>query len=123
MSTRIVALREKHGLSLSRLADLAGISKSSLHEIENGEHPRPSAANLWAIAEALGTTFEYLLVGEEPAQPERTDSIPPSLEAFARKKRIPLEDKLGLALIQHQGRQPEKPEDWAFLYEVIRRCC
>ena len=119
---RIVALREEKYLSLSQLADLAGIAKSSLCEIEGNHNARPSAASLYAIAEVLETSIGYLLGREDPPAPRPAEAFPASLEAFARKKRIPLEDKRGLAQVSYKGRQPQKAEDWEFLYEALKRC-
>lgn len=123
IGARVVALREARGWSLSYLADLARISKSSLHEIESNVNARPGAATLFSIAEVLETSIGYLL-GREP-EPERApaESFPPALEAFARKKRLPLEDKRGLAAVSYRGRQPQTLEDWAFVYEALKRCC
>jgi transcriptional regulator with XRE-family HTH domain len=119
---RVRTLREEQYLSLSGLADLAGIAKSSLHEIESNHNARPSAESLYSIAEVLGTSIGYLL-GREPAPaPRPAEVFPESLEVFARKKRIPLEDKRGLARAFYQGKQPLKADDWAFLYEALKRC-
>jgi transcriptional regulator with XRE-family HTH domain len=58
---RIRALRKDRGLTLDALADLAGMSKSYLWELENKDPPRPSAEKLAGIAKALETTVDYLI--------------------------------------------------------------
>jgi len=57
---RITELREKKGLSISQLAKLSGISKSTLWEIENNKIS-PTISTLWSIANALGVPFSELI--------------------------------------------------------------
>lgn len=53
--------RETSGLSLKALGDIAGISDSEIHKIENGTRKNPSWENLCKIATALGShPFEIL---------------------------------------------------------------
>lgn len=58
---RLRALRKKKGLSLDRLAEATGTSKSYLWELENREVPRPSAEKLAALARALASTVGALM--------------------------------------------------------------
>ena len=58
---RIRTLRKKQDLTLDKLADQAGLSKSYLWELENKAPPRPSAEKLAGIAQALQTTIDYLI--------------------------------------------------------------
>ncbi|BAB67183.1 helix-turn-helix domain-containing protein [Sulfurisphaera tokodaii] len=57
---RITEIREKKGISVTQLAKMAGISKSTLWEIENGKIS-PNISTLWSIANALGVTFGELI--------------------------------------------------------------
>ncbi len=57
---RISRLRGERGITLSGLAEIAGISKSTLFAIESGES-NPTISTLWAIADALNVPFEELL--------------------------------------------------------------
>lgn len=122
---RIKALREERGWSLSALASTVLISKSYLHDLENGTAANPSAEILYNIAVALGTTVGYLLgrrANPLVLDPEETPpDIPASLEEFARDADVPDEDKRRLACIKYHGRQPKTKEDWAYLYETIKR--
>ncbi|MDQ6423279.1 helix-turn-helix domain-containing protein [Paenibacillus sp. LHD-117] len=61
---RIKSLREKKGYSITKLADLAGVSKSYLSYIERNVQNNPSLQVLAKIAYHLDTNIEYLL-GEE----------------------------------------------------------
>lgn len=63
---RIKALREKKGYSITKLADLAGVSKSYLSYIERNVQNNPSLQVLAKIAYHLDSNIEYLL-GEELA--------------------------------------------------------
>lgn len=58
---RIRTLRKEQNLTLDKLADQAGLSKSYLWELENKDPPRPSAEKLAGIAKALQTTIDYLI--------------------------------------------------------------
>jgi len=62
---RIRALRKQSELTLDKLAEQAGLSKSYLWELENKDPPRPSAEKLAGIAKALETTVDYL-IGTDP---------------------------------------------------------
>lgn len=51
--------RAKRGISLSALAQQAGLAKSTLSQLESGQG-NPSIETLWAIAEVLGVPFSHL---------------------------------------------------------------
>jgi transcriptional regulator with XRE-family HTH domain len=59
-------LRTAAGLSLADLAAAGGISKTTLHGLEQGEG-NPTLSTLWALAGALGVSLGELL--EPPAPP------------------------------------------------------
>ena len=61
LGDKIRELRKKRGLTLDKLAELTGSSKSYIWELENKNPPRPSAEKLSKIDEQLGVTIEYLL--------------------------------------------------------------
>lgn len=58
--------RSRAGLSLSEVAQRAGIAKSTLSQLESGAG-NPSLETLWALCVALDTPFARLL---EPRQPQ-----------------------------------------------------
>ncbi len=60
---RISRLRKERGITLSELAKIAGISKSTLSAIESGD-ANPTISTLWAIADALNVPFGELLPEE-----------------------------------------------------------
>lgn len=57
---RLRAARDARGLSLSALADRAGVGKGSLSEIEHGLR-NPTLSTLYALAGALGVPLATLL--------------------------------------------------------------
>lgn len=61
LGDKIRKLRKDNGLTLDKLAELSGSSKSYVWELENKNPPRPSADKLSRIAVALGVTIEYFL--------------------------------------------------------------
>ncbi len=65
---RIRTLRKAHGLTLDKLAEQAGLSKSYLWELENKDPPRPSAEKLAGIAKALQTTVDFLIGTDTEAE-------------------------------------------------------
>jgi transcriptional regulator with XRE-family HTH domain len=120
LGSRIRRLRKEAGLSLSALAERAGVSKGYLWTLEKGEtKTRPSGQTLHRIAKALGTTIADL-IGRSVEADERP-SIPSSLRKFAEDEKLSDRDVLMLARVNFRGRQPERPEDWAFIWQAIRR--
>jgi len=71
---RIKTLREQKGYSITKLADLAGVSKSYLSYIERNVQNNPSLQVLAKIAFHLDTNIEYLL-GEELAPKVWVDEV------------------------------------------------
>ncbi len=62
LGRRLSELREKHGLSQTQLADMAGIGRAHLSQIENGA-VAARINTLYAIARALDLRLEELLKG------------------------------------------------------------
>lgn len=66
LARNLRSLRKERGISLTGLAERAGISKSTLSSLEAGE-ANPTISTLWALADALGVPFG-LLVSEREAE-------------------------------------------------------
>lgn len=82
LGEKIRELRKKLGLSLEKLAELTGSSKSYIWELENKDAPKPSAEKISRIAAELKVTPEFLLNDKLDAPgPSESD------EAFFRKYR------------------------------------
>jgi transcriptional regulator with XRE-family HTH domain len=63
ISRRLVAARERSGLTLDETASASGMSKAHLSRLESGDR-QPSIATLIAVARALDTPVSWLL-GED----------------------------------------------------------
>jgi len=122
LAERVATARRQKGLSVAKLAELAGLSKAYIYQIEKGECPRPSAQALFDIATALGTSIAHLL-GRAAKGPEPgAVPIPDSLREFAAQQpNLKPEDVEMLARIRFRGHQPQSVEDWGYLWETIRR--
>ncbi|WP_447887374.1 helix-turn-helix domain-containing protein [Serratia fonticola] len=62
---------------MTKLADMAGLSKSYLWELENRESQRPSAEKLTALADALGVGTSFFLEDDlrEPEERHLDDAF------------------------------------------------
>jgi transcriptional regulator with XRE-family HTH domain len=122
---RIRLFREQKGWSLNQLAKESGVSKGYLWALEQDEAQNPSVDALGKVAGALEITTSDLLdeADRTAASPGR---VPAGLQAFlaeCEEKGTPLsQDDLDMLLnIRYRGRQPKTVQDWAYLYETIRR--
>lgn len=61
MGSKLRELRKQKGLSLDKLAELAGLSKSYLWELENRDSSRPSAEKLLSLADILGVSVDFFI--------------------------------------------------------------
>lgn len=121
MGSRLRDARTAQSLSLTEVATRAGISKAYLSQLEHGASTTPSHHVLRRLATALGTSIADLTGTSETWQPSEADKLPASLRAFARSAKIPEADVKMLAGIHYRGKQPGEPDDWAHIYETIKR--
>ena len=63
LGARLRSLREKQNISQAELARTTGIEQTAISRIEVRKDYNPSAAVLYKIAKALGTTSDALLEG------------------------------------------------------------
>jgi transcriptional regulator with XRE-family HTH domain len=80
LGDKIRALRQSKRLSLDKLAELAGCSKSYLWDLETKDDPCPSAEKVTRIAAALDVTPDFLLTA-----PAATPDQAVADQAFFRK--------------------------------------
>jgi transcriptional regulator with XRE-family HTH domain len=136
LGERLAELRTRKGLSLSAVADAAGIAKSYLAKLERGEVPNPGLKTLDSIAKALDVTLAHLLAPEARASTSTVEhdagrerllaGLPRSLREFihrveAEEGELPAIDISALAILQFRGKKPESLDDWQFLYEALKR--
>jgi transcriptional regulator with XRE-family HTH domain len=112
--------RVESGRSISQLAEDAGVSKGYLWKLEKGDvEARPSAETLYKISRALGTSMSALM-GKSVLVDEPVD-LPAALVEFADTEGLGARDRAMLGQINFRGKQPERPEDWAFIWHAIKR--
>ncbi len=61
LQERLRAVRTAREMTIRELASQTGLSVSQLYRLEKGERPRVAATTLARIAQALGTSVDYLL--------------------------------------------------------------
>lgn len=128
IGSRISALRDEKGLSLSKLADVSGISKSILHRLENEEQANPELATLQKIARALEVTVGDILGREVVKNARLLPTEPPQWLATLKtqlkaqgKEPDPAYLEALYVLQNRKGQDNTKDEDWMFLYQSIER--
>lgn len=122
IGARIKQRRDELGLSLSRLSEIANVSKGYLWSLEKGESKaRPSGDTLYRIARALGVTMSDLLGRKLLTETTAPDELPSGLADFAKQAGLPQTDVDMLAQVNFRGEQPQTAEDWEFVYRAIQR--
>jgi len=66
LGKKIRDLRFRRGLTVQQLADLSGLSKGFISQVEN-DRTSPSLATLRDLARALDTSVAYLVLEDDPA--------------------------------------------------------
>jgi XRE family transcriptional regulator of biofilm formation len=82
---RIKSLREKKGYSITKLADLAGVSKSYLSYIERNMQNNPSLQVMAKIAAPLDSNIEYLLGEENLPKIHETEELDEEWRSILKK--------------------------------------
>jgi transcriptional regulator with XRE-family HTH domain len=127
LAENLKRLRMQKQLSQPDLADKARVSKGYIYMLESGEMANPSLEKLFQVSEALECTIADL-VGQ-PKTAMKADAaleIPETLKEFARRRRrdgdaIQDSELRSLAHMQYRGRRPQTVEDWAYVYEFLKR--
>ena len=125
---RLRYVREQRGLTLERLAERAGVSKSFLWEIEN-DKSGISGERLLKVANVLNASLDYLLRGQRTPGMEEPESIeiPRELGRLAEELHLSygqtialLEIDRSLVARRRRAGQPHmSKEDWGRLYEGV----
>ena len=121
LGQRLRALREAQSRSLTDVALRAGISKAYLSQLERDAKKQPGYDVVVRLSTALGVTVEALTGRPAVWDPTIDERYPEALRAFAEKAQLPKGDVEMLAHVHYRGRQPSDVEDWAHIYETIRR--
>lgn len=116
---RIKRFRQEQGLSLTELAQKAGISKGYLWTLENESgSTRPSADTLLAVSGALGVSLGDLL--GRALRSTQAPALNEALREFAAEEGLPEPDVEMLAGIQFRGEQPTSKDRWRYIYQAIK---
>ena len=125
---RINYVRIQQGLTLERLAQQAGLSKSFLWEVEQ-DRSGISGNRLLQIADALNASIEYLLRGGSNVETEKPKAIeiPTELSEAAQELRLSYQQTLALLQVDRtivayrsgKRRGRKNKEDWRSLYRDI----
>jgi XRE family transcriptional regulator of biofilm formation len=135
LGKQLADLRQRAGLSVSALAEKAGVAKSYLGKVEKGEVDNPGLATLDLIAKALNVTLDDLLNPPGPKSKHKarassrepiSRAFPESLKQFLANlekqgENVPADVKRSLALLQFRGKQPDSADDWWFIYQAVKR--
>lgn len=126
---RIRELRDKLKMTQDQLATRAEISKGFLSEVENNNR-NLSSQSLLRIANALGTSVDYLLSGGVTKVVSRKPVvIPPHLSQAAAELNLSYNRTLELldahdsvfARRSNKSRSEFTVEEWKKLYQAIKR--
>lgn len=121
LAERLAQLRSEQGLSLSEIARRAHVSKAYLSQLEHGASKQPSYEILIRVATALGVSVSKLSGQPAVWEPGEAAPLPTALRAFADEAGLPDADVSMLSRIHFRGKRPREPDDWAHIYETIRR--
>ena len=134
LGRRIADCRDRLGWKQKELAEKAGLSVTFVSEIENDRRV-PGTEALLALANALGSSLDYLVKGAlDAAPPRRALVIPPELAEAAEEDHMSLSIASDLVRwndmvvarrsrggeADEAGRGPSK-EDWKEMYAAYRR--
>lgn len=65
IGANLSAIRRSRGLSLDKVAELSGVSKAMIGQIERAES-NPTVTTLWKIASGLKVSFSELITAQRP---------------------------------------------------------
>ena len=126
---RINYIRSEQGLTLERLADQAGVSKSFLWEVEQ-DRSGISGRRLLQVANALGASLDFLLRGDPAPQDYEPLSIeiPRALSEVAEQLGISYRQTMMLldidrSIVARRGgrsRAMRNHDDWKTLHDAVK---
>ena len=118
-------LRSQRGLSPGKLAEMSGVSRPYLWQLESGGKSRPSFEVLEKLAGALGVTVSEFSQGEAGTGDEGCGELPSGLASFCRERGPSLgirkRDVDVMKNVNFRGLQPKDPEDWELLFLFLKK--
>ena len=99
MAQRIKDLRQSRGLTLEQVADVVGVGKSTVRKWETGMIANMKRDKIASLANALGTTPEYLMGWTtEKISPNEDESLTEGEKELLRLFRLIPEDQQPVVL-------------------------
>ncbi len=90
IGANLAEIRRKRGLSLDKVAEMSGVSKAMVGQIERGES-NPTVATLWKVALGLRIPFSELITEKHaPVEVVRGEDVHPVIDDAAGVKIFPL---------------------------------
>ena len=125
LAQNLRTIRQQKQLTQPALADKSGVSKGYVYMLESEEMTNPTLDILHKIAAALDCTIADL-TGDPKVAPRTATEVPESLRRFARQRKkagepLSEDDPMSLAQTRFRGNGPETVEDWAYVYEFLKR--
>lgn len=121
LGRRLRSIRTSQNRSLTDVAERAGISKAYLSQLERDDKKQPGYDIVVRLSTALGVSVEMLTGRPAVWDPSSDSRYPDTLVAFAERAQLPKGDIEMLAHVHYRGKQPSDVDDWAHIYETIRR--
>jgi len=125
---RIREIREELKITQDKLAELTGLSKGFLSEVENNKR-NTSSENLLKIANVLGASVDYLLRGEEKDSTRKVPvTIPPELSQVAEELHLSYVATVELleahnSIVAKRSDRKQKRltvDDWKKFYSAVK---
>lgn len=120
LKDRLRLERQRAGISLARLAQETGMSKTYLLRLESDDEANPSLDVLTRIARALDVTVADLLGAPATRFVADDADVPTSLRVFADEHDLSPRDFEQLASIRwRKGETPSTSERWRFILQSL----
>ena len=107
--SRVKQWRKERGLSQTQFAELIGISRNYVSQLERGISTNLSLRVARRICNELGMDLD-------PPKP----NVSESLRKFAEQEGLEPEDVQVLAAIEYRGQKPQTVEAWRLLHYAIK---
>jgi transcriptional regulator with XRE-family HTH domain len=117
--------RKGKGWSLSELAEVAGVSKAYISDVENAAAGKPNIQYIYSLAMALDVSLDQLVDGPNAKKTSSAPRggpapLPPGLEDLLKDGTLTEDDVEVLAKVNFRGERPKDKDGWRFLLEAIK---
>jgi len=121
---RLRGYRTERSMSLEELEHRTSVSKGYLSQLERGQRSNPGIDVVQKLAKGLDLNLSEL-IGESQTVASYS-KMPRELQRYLEKEErsgrpVPGSDVEMLKGLRYQGRQPKSADDWALLYDLIKR--